>query len=380
MTAVSTATPLAPTLAQPKLPMINMAKPILGEEEKAAVMRVLDSGIVVQGPMVKEFEDKFAAAHEVKHAAAVSNGTQGLHLANLAVGVQPGDEVITAAFTFIASANSVLYANARPVFVDIDPQTFNLDVSQIEAAITPKTKAILPISLYGLPANMPEIKRIADKHGLAIIEDACQAVGAHINGQYCGSWGVAVFSLYATKNITTAEGGILATNDDRADDLIRVLRAQGMRKRYYHEMLGYNYRMTDIQGAIGSAQMDRLTDLNDRRRANAAYYDANLKGVETPFVPEGYHHVYHQYTIKLPQGMDRDAARARLVELGIGTEVYYPVPLYRQQFYLEMGYGQELPITEDITRRCLSIPVHPSLTQEEVERVADAVNTVVAQG
>ncbi len=375
MSAVSTATPPIPTLGvSAKKPMINIAKPILGEEEKAAVMRVLDSGIIVQGPMVKEFEDKWAAMCGVKHAAAVINGTMGLHLAALAVGLGPDDEMICPAFTFIATGNAALYCGARPVFVDIDAATFNIDVSQIEAAITPRTKAIMPVSLYGLPANMPAIAEIAARHGLAIIEDACQAVGASINGRRTGTWGIGVFSLYATKNVTTAEGGVLTTNDDQYADYIRVARAQGMRKRYYHEMLGYNYRMTDIQGAIGSAQMDKLAELTDRRRANAAYYDAHLRGVETPYVPDGYHHVYHQYTIKLPQGVDRDAARAKLLEEGIGTEVYYPVPIYRQQPYLERGYNLSLPVTEDVTARCISIPVHPSLTQEERERVVEAVN------
>lgn len=379
MTAVSTATPPAPSLGvTAKQPMINIAKPILGQEERDAIMRVLDSGIIVQGPMVKEFEDKWAAMCGVKHAVACSNGTNGLHLAALAAGLGPGDEMICPAFTFIATGNAALYCGARPVFVDIDAATFNIDVSQIEAAITPKTKAIMPVSLYGLPANLPAIEEIANRHGLTIIEDACQAVGASINGRHTGTWGIGVFSLYATKNITTAEGGVVTTNDDQIDDFLRIARAQGMRKRYYHEMLGYNYRMTDIQGAIGSAQMGRFHELTEQRRRNAAFYDANLRGVETPYAPDGYYHVYHQYTIKLPKGMDRDAARATLLEQGIGTEVYYPIPIYRQPIYLEMGYNMTLPVTEDVTVRCISIPVHPSLTQEELERVVEAVNGLTA--
>ncbi len=379
MSVVSTATPPAPSLGvSPKQPMIQMAKPMLGAEEKAAIMRVLDSGYIVQGPMVKEFEDKWAAMCGVKHAAAVINGTMGLHLGLLAAGVGPGDEVICPAFTFIATGNAALYCGARPVFVDIDYDTFNIDVNQIEAAITPKTKAIEPVSLYGLPANMPAIAEIAERHGLAIVEDACQAVGASINGRRTGSWGIGVFSLYATKNVTTAEGGVLTTNDDKIDDYIRIARAQGMRTRYYHEMLGYNYRMTDIQGAIGSAQMDKLGALTEQRIRNAAFYDANLHGVEMPKVPEGYRHDYHQYTIKLPKGIDRDTARVRLLEQGVATDVYYPVPVYRQQVYIELGYNMSLPVTEDVTARCLSIPVHPALTQEELERVAAAVNGLTA--
>lgn len=377
MTAVSTATPPIPTLGvSSSLPMVNMAKPILGDEERAAIMRVLDSGIIVQGPMVKEFEDKWAAMNEVKHAIACANGTVGLHLGLLAAGVQPGDEVIGPAFSFIATANAAVYCQAKPVFVDIEAATFNLDVAQIEAAITPRTKAIMPVSLYGLPANMPAIAEIAARHGLVIVEDACQAVAASIDGRHTGTWGIGVFSLYATKNVTTAEGGILTTDNDEYADYIRVARAQGMRVRYHHDMVGFNYRMTDIQGAIGSAQMERLNKLTEIRRQHAAYYDANLRGVETPFVPAGYHHVYHQYTIKLPAGMNRDEARKQLLAKGIGSEVYYPIPIYRQKPYLAMGYDMTLPVTEDVTARCLSIPIHPALTQEELERVVDAVNNL----
>ena len=237
--------------------MINIAKPQIGDEEKAAVMAVLDSGQLAQGSAVADFEAAFAAYCGSKHAIATSNGTTALHLAVLAHEIGAGDEVITAPFTFIASSNSVLYTGAKPVFVDIDPVSFNIDVNAIEAAITPQTKAIMPIYLFGNPAEMPHIKEIADKHGLAIIEDAAQAHGAVIAGKRAGSWGTGCFSFYPTKNITTGEGGIITTDDDCIADRARFARSHGMRIRYYHESLGYNFRMTNIHAAIGTLKCCR---------------------------------------------------------------------------------------------------------------------------
>ena len=233
--------------------MISIAKPVIGEEEKKAVLEVLDSGILAQGPRVAAFEKAFAEACGVKHAVATTSGTTALYLALLANGIGAGDEVITSPFTFIASANSVLYVGAKPVFVDIDPRTFNMDASQIEAVITPKTKAILPIDLYGLCADMGAIMDIAKKHNLLVIEDACQAHTAKFNGKCAGSFGTGAFSLYPTKNMTSAEGGMLTTDDDAVAEEARVLRNHGMRRRYYHDELGYNLRMTDVHAAIGLA-------------------------------------------------------------------------------------------------------------------------------
>ena len=354
--------------------MINMAKPMIGDEEKQAVLEVLDSGMIAQGPRVKAFEEAFAEMCGVKHAVATSSGTTALHLALLANGIGLGDEVITSPFTFIASANSILYTGARPVFVDIDPATFNIDPDLIEGAITPRTKAVLPIHLFGLSCDMEAIMAVAQKHNLLVIEDACQSVGATFKGQRVGSFGTGTFSLYPTKNITSAEGGMITTNQEAIDEKSRVLRQHGMRRRYYHDELGFNFRMTDIHAAIGLAQLKKLGQFNQARRKNAAYLSEHLKGVVVPHVPEGYEHVYHQYTLRVPEGR-RDALRSYLQEHGIGSDVYYPVPVHKQSFYIsELGYKMSLPEAERAALEVLSLPVHPALSQNDLERIAAAVN------
>ncbi|HET7076660.1 MAG TPA: DegT/DnrJ/EryC1/StrS family aminotransferase [Chloroflexia bacterium] len=359
--------------------MIPMAKPLIGEEEKQEVLRVLGSGGLAQGSEVKAFEDGFAAALGVKHAVATANGTTALHLALLANGVGPGDEVITVPFTFIASANAVLYCGATPVFVDIEPDSFNMNPDLIEAAITPRTKAILPVHLYGNPADMPRIMAIAERHGLRVIEDACQAHGATIAGRTVGTFGTGCFSFYPTKNITTAEGGIITTNDDEVADLARMLRAHGMRRRYYHEMLGYNFRMTDVHAAIGVAQLPKLEEFTRRRQANAAYLSAHLPAdkVGVPVVRPDVEHVFHQYTVRVLPPLERDAVRAKLAEAGVGSEVYYPLPVHRQQVYRDRGYGDLcFPVTEETTAQVLSLPVHPALTEQDLAAVVAAVRAL----
>jgi len=355
--------------------MIRIAQPVMGEEEKKAVLEVLDSGIIAQGPRVKAFEDAFANMCGVKSAIAASSGTTALHLALLAHGIGKGDEVITSAFTFIASANTVLFTGAKPVFVDIDPRTFNLNPDLIEAAITPRTKAIMPVHLFGLMCDMKAIMEIAQKHNLIVIEDACQSHGASYSGKKAGSFGTGAFSLYPTKNITSGEGGMITTDDSQIDEKCRVLRNHGMRRRYYHDELGFNFRMTDIHAAIGLAQMTKLDSFNQKRKSNAAFYDANLKGVITPYVPKKYSHVYHQYTLRIPDGK-RDALRKYLADHEIGSEVYYPVPIHKQDFYVkEYGYQVSLPETEKAALEVLSIPVHPYLSQSDLETVVYHINT-----
>ncbi|MCC6146919.1 MAG: DegT/DnrJ/EryC1/StrS family aminotransferase [Anaerolineaceae bacterium] len=354
--------------------MINIAKPVIGPEEKQAVMEVLDSGIIAQGPRTKAFEEAFASMCGVQYAIAASSGTTALHTALLAHKIGAGDEVITSSFTFIASANSVLYAGARPVFVDIDPRTFNIDVNHIEAVISERTKAIMPVHLFGLPCDMDAIMSIAQKYHLAVIEDACQSHAATFYGRKAGSFGTGVFSLYPTKNITSAEGGMITTNDLAVDESCRVIRNHGMRVRYYHDELGYNFRMTDVHAAIGLAQMGKLERFNAARQANARFYNENLRGVVTPYTPTDYGHVFHQYTIRVPDGQ-RDALREALKENGIGSEIYYPVPIHKQSFYVnELGYDLTLPETENAAREVLSLPVHPSLSREDLETVVNAVN------
>ena len=354
--------------------MINMAKPQIGDEEKKAVMEVLDSGIIAQGPRVKAFEEAFAVMCGVKYAIATASGTTALHTALLAHGIGEGDEVITSAFTFIASANSILYVGARPVFVDIDPVTFNLNPALIEAAITPRTKAILPVHLYGLSCDMDAIQAIARKHNLVVVEDACQSHAAEYKGRKAGSFGTGTFSLYPTKNMTSGEGGMITTNDPVIDEKCRVIRQHGMRKRYYHDELGFNFRMTDIHAAVGLEQLKKLERFNEKRQANAEFLSTHLKGVTVPAVPDGCKHVYHQYTIRVPEGK-RDALRTYLQEHSVGSEVYYPVPIHQQTFYVqELGYKMSLPETERAAKEVLSLPVHPALSAADLETIIVAVN------
>jgi len=358
--------------------MIHMAKPQIGEEEKQAVMEVLDSGMLAQGPRVKAFEEAFAEMCGVKYAIATSSGTTALHLALLANRIGVGDEVITSAFTFIASANSILYTGARPVFVDIDPRTFNLSADLIEVAITPKTKAIMPVHLYGLTCDMDPILRVAEKHNLVIIEDACQSHGAGYKGRKAGSFGTGAFSLYPTKNITSGEGGMITTDDPVIDEKCRVVRQHGMRKRYYHDELGFNFRMTDVHAAIGLAQLKKLDKFNVQRRANARFLSENLKGVTAPNIPDGQTHVFHQYTVRVPDGM-RDALHTYLQEHEVGSEVYYPVPIHQQSFYVsDLGYKDSLPETERAAQEVLSLPVHAGLSASDLETIVAAVNEFFA--
>jgi len=354
--------------------MIPISKPYIGEAEKAAVLEVLDSGMLVQGPRTAKFEERFAQVCGVKHAIATANGTAALHLALLANGIGAGDEVITTPFTFIASANSILFTGAKPVFVDVDPETFNIDPALIEKAVTPRTKAILPVHLYGCMCDMDALQAAADKHGLKIIEDACQAVGATYKGRKAGSFGTGAFSLYATKNVMSGEGGMITTNDDALAERCRMLRSHGMKRRYYHDLLGYNFRMTDLHAAIGLAQMDRLDEFTEKRRANAAYLNANIESVITPKVKDGYGHVWHQYTVRVDQGRDRDAAMKQLNETGIGTGVFYPVPAHQQGYMRAIVGDLRLPVAEQLAKEVISLPVHPLLAPDDLLKIVTEVN------
>lgn len=357
--------------------MIPIARPLLGPEEQALVAETLASGSLAQGPRVRELEERFADFVGVPHAVATSSGTTALHLALLAAGVGPGSEVITVPFTFIASASSVVYTGARPVFVDVDARTFTMDPSHVEAAITSRTRAIMPVSLYGQPADLPVIEDIAQRHGLAFIEDAAQSHGAALDGRRSGSWGQGVFSFYPTKNMTTGEGGMITTADLDLAEWARLRREHGMKVRYHHDVLGYNFRMTDIHAAIGLAQLDKLPAFNARRIAIAGRYTQSLRGVVTPWQRPGATHVYHQYTLRV---LKRDAFVERLRERGVGTGVYYPIPVHRQQPFIELGYGeQSFPISELLSEEVVSIPVHPGLSDEDVDAVIAAVNETTAE-
>lgn len=352
--------------------MIPISKPYIGAEEKALVMEVLESGMLAQGQKVAKLEDRFAEICGVKHAIATTSGTTALHIALLANGIGPGDEVITTPFTFIASVNSILFTGAKPIFVDVSPETYNLDPGLIEKSISSRTKAILPVHLYGYMCDMDEISRIADKYGIKIIEDACQAVGASYKGRFSGSFGTGAFSLYATKNVMSGEGGMITTNDDTVADQCKLIRNHGMKRRYYHDILGYNYRMSDLHAAIGLAQMDRLDGYTSLRNTNAAYFDKHIHSVITPKVKPNYSHVWHQYTIRV-EG-DRDAAVKQLCDAGIGTGIFYPVPAHQQNYIQELVGEYQLPTSEMLARQVISLPVHPHLSQTDLEIIVNEVN------
>ena len=264
---------------------IEMASPSLGDDEIQAVTDVLRSGILAQGPKVAEFEDAFAAYTGVKHAIAISNGTAALHTALLAAGIGEGDEVVTTPFSFIATANAILFCKAKPVFVDIDETTFNIDASLLAKAITRRTKAVIIVHLYGQPCDMDEIIRICREHNLTLIEDACQAHGAEYRGRKVGSFGIGCFSFYATKNITTGEGGMITTDSADVARKARMIRSHGQSERYIHQTLGFNYRMTDFAAAFGICQLRRLDEFNKKRTANAAFLAGQIAGIEGLTIP-----------------------------------------------------------------------------------------------
>jgi perosamine synthetase len=363
---------------------IPAAKPVIGEEEIDAAVRVLRSGMVVQGPEVAAFEEEFSDVVGGRHCVAVNSGTSALHLALLALGLGPGDEVIVPSFSFAASANAVRLVGADVVFADIDPQTYCLDPAAVEAALSPRTAAIMPVHLYGHPAAMDKIMAIAEQHGLAVVEDACQAHAAALNGTPVGAFGaVGTFSFYPTKNMHSLEGGMISTGDAETARTLRLLRNQGMEKRYANEIVGANVRMTDVSAAIGRVQRRKLDGWTEQRIANATYLTEHITApnVITPKLAEGARHIYHQYTVRI-QG-DRDAAMAKLTEAGIGNAVYYPTPIHRLKPYWEpdqkAGRTWDLPETDRAAAEVVSLPVHPALSAQDLERIVTAVNALGEQ-
>ncbi len=358
--------------------MIPAARPQIGPDERAAVDAVLASGMLAQGHEVAEFEREFSTqVVDGRPAVAVNSGTSALHLSLLAAGIGPGDEVIVPSFTFAATANSVALTGATPVFADIEPVYFCLDPESVASVITERTRAIMPVHLYGHPAALPDLQALCAKHDLLLFEDAAQAHAASFDGVAVGAWGhAASFSFYPTKNMTTGEGGLVTTADEKLARRIRLLRNQGQERRYENEIVGFNNRMTDIHAAIGRVQLCRLNEWTKQRQSNAMFFDVNLQGVLTPRVAGGAVHVYHQYTVRVVD-TDRDAFAARLAELGVGSGVYYPIPNHRlPAFRREL----DLPETERAARECLSLPVYPSLTDDERELVVAAVNDVARAG
>jgi dTDP-4-amino-4,6-dideoxygalactose transaminase len=347
----------------------------LQHELSEAIQRVMERADFALGKEVAEFEEEFAEFCGTRYAVGVDSGLAALELGLRALGIGPGDEVILPAHTFVATAAAVTFAGARPVLVDVEPATYNLDVSQVEAAITPRTKGIVPVHLYGLPANMDPILRLAEEHGLVVVEDACQAHGAHYNGSCAGSMGHAgAFSFYPTKNLgACGDAGILVTNDATVAEQVRAMRNCGQRAKYLHELPPFNHRMDTLQAAVLRVKLGHLPGWIEARRRNAAMYTELLAGshVLTPLETPGATHVYHLYVV---QSSQRDALQAYLREQGIGTAIHYPIPIHLQPFYAGDGFRRgQFPVTERVCDVVLSLPMFPEMTAEQVQYVAGSV-------
>lgn len=357
---------------------IPIAHPLIGREEADAVQSVLASGMIAQGPVTTAFEHEFAAYCDVPHAVAVNSGTAALHAALLAAGVGPGDEVIVPAFTFFATASSVSMCGAKPVFADVDEATATLDPSNALERITPRTKAVIGVHLYGQPCDAGAIGDLCTDKNLVFIEDSAQAHGATYHGKKTGSLGdLACFSFYATKNMATGEGGMVTATSDEYDDRLRRIINHGQSEKYLHTEPGYNYRLTDIASAMGREQLKKLDGFNRRRQENAAYFNTHINApcIILPSVATGRSHVWHQYVLRLTEEfpLSREACMARLKERGVGSAIHYPVPLNRQPLYND---PTPCPVAEALAASVLSIPVHPGVTDEGRAYICDTINGV----
>jgi len=347
---------------------IPIAKPLTGEEEKKAIEEVLASGMLAQGEQVAQFEEGFAKFTGAKHAVACGNGTLALMMALNCMNIK--GKVLVPSFTFIASVTSILSVNAKPVFVDIDPKTYCMDVADAKKKLDKDVEAIMPVHLYGQCANMDEVRELAENNSIQVITDAAQAHGAEWGGEKAGTLGdAACFSFYPTKNMTTGEGGMVTTGNDMLAARMRAFRDHGQSKRYTHESLGYNLRMTNIHAAIGVEQLKKLPAFNEARRKNAEYLDTHLD-VDSPYVHHKAKHVYHQYTVRVP---DREAHIKQLSANGVGYGIYYPIGAHKQPLISSDVF---LPETDKACDEVLSLPVHPSLKKDDLKRITEAMNTV----
>jgi perosamine synthetase len=360
--------------------MIKISQPEISAEEIKAVNEVLQSGILAQGPRVAQLEEDFAKFCGTKYAVAVSSGTAALHAALHAAGVGKGDEVITTPYSFIATVNTILMVGAKPIFVDINPITFNLDETKIKKVITDKTKAILPVHLYGQNVEYSTINDIAKKYNLKVIEDACQAIGAEYNGKKAGNLGdLGCFSLYATKNIMSGEGGIVTTNNEEYVSRIKSFRQHGMSAQYVYEELGYNYRMTDLQAAIAIEQLKKVSKFTAKRQENAKLLSKGLSditGLTIPKVAKDRNHVFHQYVIRINDefAMSRDKLVEFLRSRDIGAGVYYPNGLHTCPHITKFGYKLgDFPETERAAKEVIALPVHPALTGEDIQQIVKVI-------
>lgn len=353
--------------------MIPLSVPLIGDEEIAAVTKTLRSGMIAQGPEVAAFETEFAGQFDAGEAVAVANGTMALVLAFQAIGIQPGDEVIVPSFTFAATANAVLLAGGTPVFADCEPRSFCIAPDHAASLITARTRAIVAVHLYGHMAAMRELAELAEAHELFLIEDAAQAHGARRDGLPVGALShLSTYSFYATKNMTTGEGGMVTSRFPDLSERIRLLRNHGMRKRYHHDYVGGNARMTDMAAALGRVQLAKIPEWTNKRREVAGLYDVHLAGiVRIPQVPETVHHVYHQYTIRSDV---RDHIVAACESNGVGYGIYYPIPCHRQASFAAYAGARALPETDRAAAEVLSIPVRPDLSRFEIERVIEVVS------
>jgi perosamine synthetase len=364
--------------------MIPITTVAFGPEEEQLVLDVLRSGAVAQGPKVKEFEDRFAEMFGAKHAVAVNNGTTALIASLEVLDLQPGDEVITTPFTFVATINAILQAGATVRFADIGYDDFNIDPTSVAQQITDRTRVIAPVHLYGQMADMDPIMALAQANDVMVLEDSAQSHGASYKGKYAGTFGMGTFSFYATKNITTGEGGMITTDSDELADKLRTLRNQGMKARYVYEMAGNNYRLTDLQAVLALPQLSRYSETVARRQANAAKLSAGLAGIRglvTPVQLEGREHVWHQYTVRVTDDapISRDEFVARLGEAGIGCGVYYPKLIHDYDAYRSdpRVLRSDVPVASEVVRQVASIPVHTALTDADIATIVDTINNVL---
>jgi perosamine synthetase len=361
--------------------MIPIGTPLTDEQEIAAVSEVLRSGMLAQGPGVEMFEKEFSSYCGTRHGIAMNNGTAALHATLLALGIGPGDEVILPAFTFFATASSVCMCGAKPVFVDVDRETFNLSIDALQNALSAGTRAVIGVHLFGQPFEVNTVKEICGERGIHLVEDAAQAHGATCHGRKVGSFGTAgCFSFYPTKNMTTGEGGFVTTDDDQVSQKIRQIINHGQSEKYLHTMLGFNYRMTDIGASIGLAQLRKLDSFNARRRETAQYYNSNLRypGLIPPRTVPGSVHVYHQYVVRVTEEcrLNRDQVAMKLKDKGIGTAVHYPIPLHRQPVFSKYARQTHCPVSEALAKEVLSLPVHPRVTDADREYICSCINEV----
>ena len=362
-----------------RINMIDIKRELadIGEEIKEAVAQSFDDTMFINGPRVKAFETAMADYLGVKYAIGVANGTEALHLGLRAIGVEAGDEVITTAFTFFATAEACAYIGAKPVFVDVEEGSMNIDPNKIEAAITPKTKVILPVHIFGAPANMPKIMEIAAKHKLMVFEDCAQSIGAEIGGKKTGSIGkAAAFSFYPTKNLGAyGDAGMITTNDEKVANLAKRYREHGSSERYYHDLIGYNSRLDDIQAAILAVKIKYVDRFNKTRKALADEYLRILDSIGVQKALENSSHVYHQFTVRLK---NRTQAVEALNRENIASAIFYPVPCHLQKSMSYLGYKEgSLPVTEKLAKEVLSLPMNPYLTKDEIERIAKIVKEAV---